>query len=222
VSVRWWVAVAVLLALVAIGVSTGRDPRPPAAVERADVWGESAAFAIRVVRGGRVRDVDLLSFRRVEGRVAYEGPQIGEGVENWKPSHVYSGVELRSIITETVGLQGAETVTVAALDGWRKTLPIGVLDGTGPCGTVALAVSIDGVTAGEWEDAPMLVFLPEDERFSNQDMVDVLGDDGAHRFGTELSTTGMMVKGALIVIIDHDGGRLPTTELLVPHDAAGS
>jgi len=173
---------------------------------------EEVRIPVRVVDEEHTFDLDLAVFPTVRGRVAYEGPSQGDGEENWKASHVYEGVELRAVMDQAADLDGVESVSAVALDGWHKTLSAAVLDGDTACGTAILALSVDGEASEGWEDAPMLVFLPEDERFSNQDMLDALGSDRAHYFGTLPSTTGLMVKGIRFLVLDYDGGSLPTLD----------
>jgi len=172
-------------------------------------WSADVRFPVRVIDDDRTFDVDLADYPAIGGRVAYEGPALAEGQENWKPAHDYRGVDLAAVLDRTVGLDAIETVTLVALDGWHKTLSREVLDGGTPAGTVILALSADGVSPVEWDDAPMLVLLPADERFSNQDMLDALGPNHAHYFGDGPSATGLQVKGVAFLVIDYGGGRLP-------------
>jgi len=178
--------------------------------ETPGTWDPELRASVRVIHGDLSIDVELTEQPVVEGRVAYEGPALVEGEENWKPSHTYLGVGLADLLDEAIGLDAVETVTAVALDGWHKTLPRSVLEGTTSAGTVVLALSVDGEPPLEWDDAPMLVFLPEDERFSVRDMLDALGPEYAHYFGDEPSTTGLMVKGVTFLVVNYDGGPLPT------------
>ena len=173
-------------------------------------WETAARFPVRIVDGDRAVAVELTDYAAVLGRVAYEGPMLTEGEENWKPVEEFRGVDLAAVVDDAVGLDEVETVTAVALDGWHKTVPRAVLDGTTEAGTVILALSIDGEDLGEWDDAPMLVFLPDDKRFSNQDMFDALGAPYAHYFGDTPSGMGLRVKGVTFLVIDYDGGALPT------------
>ena len=128
--------------------------------EESSGWKTEARFPVRIVDGERAVDVELTDYAAILGRVAYEGPMLNEGVENWKPVEEFRGVDLAVVVDEAVGLDEVETVTAVALDAWHKTVPRAVLDGTTEAGTVILALSIDGEDLGEWDDAPMLVFLP--------------------------------------------------------------
>ncbi len=205
---RGWIVVlglALAVAVVALVVL-----RRPGTEQALNAWDGDLQVSVRMIHGDRTVDVELPDYPATRGRVAYEGPKLTESEENWKAPHDYRGVDLGEIIDRSVGLDGIETVTLVALDGWHKTLSGSVLGGTTSAGTVILALSVDGEPAEEWDDAPMLVFLPADERFSNQDMLDAFGPDDAHYFGDTPSTTGMMVKGVVFLVIDYDGGPLPT------------
>ena len=182
----------------------------PRTGQASDAWDTDVHFAVRVIDGERAYDVELTEYPAISGRVAYEGPALAGGEDNWKAAHDYRGVDLGAVVDRTIGLGAVETVTLVALDGWHKTLPGSTLEGGTPCGKLILALSVDGEPAGEWDDAPLLVFLPEDERLSNQDMLDALGPDDAHYFGDRPSSTGLMVKGVAFLIVNYDGGPLPT------------
>ena len=179
--------------------------------EPADIvlWSDDPGVAVRVVEGDRSIDVELVGLPIVSGRVAYEGPRMSED-ENWKPLHAYAGVSLRSILNRAGVSEGFESVTIVAGDGWNKTIPADAIEGTTACGTPILALSIDATPPSEWDDAPVLVFLSEDERFSNQDMLESFGPERSHYFGDEPATTGMMVKGVLFLVVDFAGGDLPS------------
>lgn len=192
----------------AVALSVVLRTSPPEQVP--DSWSADLRFPVRVVDGEQTYDVELTDVPPVDGRVAYEGPAMAEGEANWKEPHDYRGVDLAAVIDRAVGLNAVETLTVVALDGWYKTLPVAVLTGRTPCGTVILALSVDSEPFEGWDDAPLLVFLPEDERFSNQDMLDALGPDDAHYFGDKPSSTGLLVKGVVFLVVNYDGGALPT------------
>jgi hypothetical protein len=203
---RWLGVLGVVLTAAALAIvlpGCGED-------EAASGWDPELRISVRVIHADRAVDVELTEQPVVEGRVAYEGPEMTEGAENWKASHDYRGVELAGVVEWAVGLEGVETVTLVALDGWHKTLPGAVLDGTTPAGAAILALSVDEEPPTEWDDSPLLVFLPEDERFSNDDMLDALGPEYVHYFGNTPSTTGLMVKGVAFLVINYDGGPLPT------------
>ena len=175
------------------------------------VFGTAAAqeAVVYFVRGGEGMPVDLAGYAPVEGSVAYQGPAMTAGDENWKDIHAYAGPALAEIVEDLGGLAEGETLAVVAADGWYKVLPRAVVYGESAAGAAVLATAIDGVGFADWDDAPALVFLPEDERFANDDMLAAFGPDLSHYFGESPSTTGMMVKGVLYLVVDYDGEPLP-------------
>jgi len=170
---------------------------------------------IYFVRDGGTVPVHLADYAEVSGTVAYQGPAMDDGGENWKDPHTYTGVPIRAIVEELGGLANEETLGVVAVDGWYKILPNSVVYGESAAGSAALATAVDGTA--EWVDAPMLVFLPEDERFSNDDMLGAFGPNLAHYFGDRPSTTGMMVNGVTYLVVNYGGEPLP---LPIPETAA--
>jgi len=207
---RHWGWIVVLALGVAAAVAVWVILREPETEESLEAWPDDVQFEVRLVHGDRTYDIELTDFPGVTGWVVYEGPAMVEGEENWKEPHEYRGVDLRAVVESVIGMEVVETLTPVALDGWHKTLPAAVLDGDTPCGTVLLALSVDGEPPQEWEDAPALVFLPADERFGNADMLDALGSEYAHYYGQQPSTTGMQVKGVVFLVVNYDGGALPT------------
>jgi len=172
-----------------------------------------AAFAAGVsfVRGDESLSVDLAAFSPVSGTVAYQGPVMRADDENWKAEHTYAGPSLREIVEAAGGLQEGETLGVVAADGWAKILPRAVVYGETAAGEAILATVIDG--AADSEDAPMLVFLPEDERFGNDDMLSAFGEELSHSFGETPSTTGLMVRNVAYLVVNYDG-----SPMVLPND----
>lgn len=207
---RRWGSIVVLAAVLVAAVAVWIALREPAQEDTAAQWPDEVQFAVRLIHGERVQDIELTEFPTVSGRVAYEGPMMVEGEENWKAAHEYRGVDLGAVVERAMALDGVDTLTLVALDGWHKTLPAAVLSGDTPCGTVLLALSADGAAPKEWEDAPALVFLTGDERFSNDDMLGALGSEYAHYFAEKPSTLGMRVKGVVFLVVNHEEGPLPT------------
>lgn len=152
-------------------------------------------------------EILLDGFSTLEGTVAYQGPAMGDG-ENWRSAREYAGVSLLSVLQTAGAMDDLLTVGVVAADGWYKILPREVLFGRTAAGVPVLALERDGATDGTWEDAPVLIFLPEDERFSNADMLEALGEEYSHYFGDQPSTTGMMVKGVLHLVPNYGGETL--------------
>ena len=165
-------------------------------------------------------DVDLAGFPLIEGVVAYEGPATDNGDANWKTSYSYRGVSIRSIMESVGGLNSSDPLGVVAADGWYKMLPGAVLAGDTAVGVPILALERDGESGDDWEDGPMLVFLPEDEALGNDDMLSALGPELAHYFGSAPSTTGLMVRGVAYLVPNYDGSTLPLQPELVTLDQA--
>lgn len=169
-----------------------------------------APWSVLVQDGDRVEVISLALYSyRDEGTVAYQGPVLKEGEENWKPAQTYGGVPLEAVLQEIGGLDDDETLGVIAADGWYKILPTAVVFGATPAGRPILALSHRGNALGQWEDAPMLVFLPEDGRFSNDDMLTAFSPELSHYYAGHPSTTGFMVKNVGYLIVNYDGGALP-------------
>jgi len=169
-----------------------------------------APWSVLVQDGDRVEVISLAVFSYWdEGTVAYQGPVLKKGEENWKPPQTYSGVPLEAVLQAIDGLDDDETLGVIAADGWYKILPAAVVFGATPAGKPILALSRRGDPPGQWEDAPMLVFLPEDGRFSNDDMLTAFSPDLSHYYAGHPSTTGFMVKNVGYLIVNYDGGALP-------------
>lgn len=171
--------------------------------------GVVSAMTVLVQNGDAVEEILLdIVGERISGSVAYQGPVTGED-ENWKTEYEYRGIPLSSLLGV---LNPEDTVAVIAGDGWHKILPAAVIAGETPAGTPILALSRDGASGDDWDSAPMLIFLPDDKRFSNDDMLASVGAERAHYFGDAPSTTGMMVKGVSYLIVNYDGGPLPQPE----------
>ena len=178
-------------------------------------WPDGFTAEVRVVAGDRTVPVELTDLSPVPGRVAYEGPRLSPGADAWKPAHEYWGVSVRSILDRADVDVEIDTVTFVALDGWHKTMPGRLLDGTTDAGTPILALSVYETPPAEWDDGPMLVLLPDDEAFGNDDMLASFGEAYAHYFGDSPSTTGLMVKGVVFLVVNHDGGPLPSLNDLI-------
>jgi len=168
---------------------------------------EATSWLVTVQNGDRVVQVGLpLTSISAGGTVAYEGPAMSDGAENWKAAKTYVGTALSVILSEVGGMATGDVLSVLAGDGYAKRLPYAAIYGETPAGTpiLGLEVGTDG------EDAPTLVFLAPDERFSNEDMLAALGPDYAHYYGDKPSTTGLLVKNVAYLIVNYDGANLPT------------
>ena len=167
----------------------------------------ATSWLVTVQNGDRVVQVSLpLTSISAGGTVAYEGPAMSDGAENWKAAKTYAGIALSAILSEVGGMATGDVLSVLAGDGYAKRLPYAAIYGDTPAGTpiLGLEVGTDG------EDAPILVFLASDERFSNDDMLAALGPDYAHYYGDKPSTTGLLVKNVAYLIVNYDGANLPT------------
>lgn len=186
------------------------------------VWAVTASEPLSVfvqTEAGFV-EVALDGFPLIEGTVAYEGPASNDGEANWKISHTYKGVSILSIMESVGGITASDTLGIVAVDGWYKMLPGNVLSSDTAAGVPILAIEMDGESGADWDDGPLLVFLPEDEAFGNEDMLDALGPELSHYYGEAPSTTGMMVKGVAYLVPNYDGSTLPLQPDLVTLDEA--
>jgi len=158
------------------------------------------------VRHGETQiEVNLSALPRSTWRVAYQGPAMSPGDENWKESHAYSGVRLADVLESIGPLSEGDTISAVAGDGWSKALPASVLSGDTAVGEIMLAVSREEEGTDSWGDAPTLVFAPPDEMISNRDMLSAFGPDLAHYHGDKPSTTGFLVKNVMYLIVNFDG-----------------
>ncbi len=164
-------------------------------------------FTVLVQKGTQVVELALDTVSPVTGTVAYQGPVFNADNENWKESHAYSGALIRDLLKVVGGMSEGDRLAVVATDGYYKEIPYEALYGATPVGDAILALTKDGESMTE--GAPILVFLPEDERFSNDDMLSSLGEDLSHYYSGRPSTTGMMVKDVAYLIVNYDGGALP-------------
>ena len=192
---KWAVFVPAFLALVGIGAAVV----------------EGAGESVLVQKGDVVIEAVLATYPQTAGTVAYQGPAVQAGEDNWKPAHRYTGVEIRELLISLGGMGPADVLTVAAADGYQKAIPYDVLYGETPVGPVILAVTRDGSEPGAWQDTPELVFLSHDERFSNDDMLQAFGEARAHFYAPDQpSTTGFLMKNVAYLIVNYAGGAFPT------------
>jgi len=202
-----WVLGAVVFGAVAAGVIVlvlRRGPSEP----------QMPPLPVFVNHGERQVEVDLLQLPRETWRVAYQGPALAPGDENWKISHIYSGVRLSDVLAAIDPLAEGDMISAVAGDGWAKALPTNVLSGETEAGEIMLALSREGGDTDPWDDAPMLVFAPPDGVFSNRDMLLSFGPDLAHYHAGKPSTMGFLVKSVLYLIVNYDGRfpGLPSSE----------
>lgn len=169
--------------------------------------------AVLVKSGETVVSLSLASLSTVQGTVAYQGPVFDAANPNWKDPRTYVGVLLSDLVARVGGVKTGDVVSVIASDGYRKDLPAAVLLGETPAGRPILAIGEIGADPATWANGAMLVFLAPDERFSNDDMLASFGPTLAHYYsGTTPSTTGFLVKNVAYLVVNYDGGVLPTAE----------
>ena len=164
-------------------------------------------LTVLVQKGTQVVELVLDTASPVTGTVAYQGPVFTADNENWKEAHTYSGALIRDLLSVVGRMSEGDRLAVVATDGYYKEIPYEALYGSTPAGDAILALTKDGESTAE--DAPILVFLPEDERFSNDDMLIAFGEDLSHYYSGRPSTTGLMVKDVAYLIVNYDGGALP-------------
>lgn len=169
-----------------------------------------------------IHELELDDTMLTQGTVAYEGPINDDGSRNWKSARTYGGIPVAAILDAYGTLDAEDTVAVVASDGWYKTLPFNVLQGDTDAGTAVLALSRDGESWEDWEDAPLLVLLPADETFGNDDMLSSFGPEFSHYFGDKPSTTGMMVKGVRHLVVNYDGRNLELAPEPTQSESAGA
>jgi hypothetical protein len=166
----------------------------------------ASIWSVIVQDGDRIVQIDLpLETISAGGTVAYEGPAMSDGTENWKSAKTYAGIPLAALLAEAGGMAPGDVVSVIAGDGYVKGIPYEAVYTETPAGTPILGLEV----GSDGEDAPTLVFLASDERFSNSDMLAALGPEYSHYYGDKPSTTGLLVKGVAYLIVNYDGAALP-------------
>lgn len=169
-------------------------------------------LTVLVQKGTQVVEPVLDTAPQITGTVAYQGPIFNADNENWKEAHTYSGALIKDLLSTVGGMDKGDLLAVVATDGYCKEIPYEVLYGTTPVGEAILALTKDGES--DLKEAPILVFLPEDELFSNADMLASFGKDLAHYHAGRPSTTGLLVKNVAYLIVNYDRGALPTRAMI--------
>lgn len=169
-------------------------------------------LTVLVQKGTQVVEPVLDTAPQITGTVAYQGPIFNADNENWKEAHTYSGALIKDLLSTVGGMDKGDLLAVVATDGYCKEIPYEVLYGTTPVGEAILALTKDGES--DLKEAPILVFLPEDELFSNADMLASFGKDLAHYHAGRASTTGLLVKNVAYLIVNYDRGALPTRTMI--------
>lgn len=165
-------------------------------------------ISVFVQKGNQVVEVGFANASQVTGTVAYQGPVFNTDNENWKDAHTYSGVLISDLLSAVGGMGEGDLLAVVATDGYYQQVPYDVIYDTTLAGEAILADSKDG--EGGFSGSPIFVLLPQDERFSNEDMLNSFGESLSHYYSGRASSTGLMVKDVAYLIVNYDGGALPT------------
>jgi len=173
---------------------------------------DTEGLTVLVQKGTQVVEVDLEAASLVTGTVAYQGPVFNADNENWKEAHAYSGALIQDLLSAVGGMDKGDLLTVYATDSYHAEISYEVLYGSTSAGEAILALAKDGES--DLKEAPMLVFLPEDKRFSNADMLASFGEDLSHYYAGRPSTTGLRVKNVAYLVVNYDGGALPTRTMI--------
>lgn len=110
---------------------------------------------------------ELKEMDAVTGTVSFQNR-----FDNWNEPAEYRGVALSSLVPD---MEPTDVLEVTAEDGfsqkfsYRQIFPSET--NRNIQGDIILAYSRDGVSVPDWEDGPMIAVLPEDERFSNTDLM---------------------------------------------------
>jgi hypothetical protein len=110
----------------------------------------------------------MLSMESVEAYGAYEN-----SYGNPRGNGTYKGVNVSNLIDLAGGMESTDRIVVNASDGYSITFPYEKVYPSPSIhdlqGDMILAYSYNGTTAPEWEQGLRIIFLPEDEYYSNAD-----------------------------------------------------
>jgi 3',5'-cyclic AMP phosphodiesterase CpdA len=111
---------------------------------------------------------DLLSMESTEGYSSYQN-----FFNNWRGHGIYRGVNVSDLVDLIGGIYEADNVTVHATDGYNQTYcwrnVLNQWSDPSIQGNMVLAYEFNGTMIPEWEEGPMIIFIPEDGEYSNQD-----------------------------------------------------
>lgn len=114
---------------------------------------------------------DLLSITPVEDYSSFQN-KFG----NWRGQGIYKGVRVSDLIELVDGISQDDNVTIYSTDGYNQTYCYNNIyntwSNTSIQGEMILVYSYNGTMMPEWENGPMIVFLPPDGAYSNQDCLD--------------------------------------------------
>ena len=110
----------------------------------------------------------MLSMESVEAYGAYEN-----SYGNPRGNGTYKGVNVSDLIDLAGGMESTDLIVVNASDGYSITFPYEKVYPSPSIhdlqGDMILAYSYNGTTAPGWEQGLRIIFLPEDEYYSNAD-----------------------------------------------------
>ncbi len=111
---------------------------------------------------------DLMSMSSVEGLSSYQN-----NLGNWRGYGSYRGVLVFNLLELVGGMSYNDTVMVSSEDGYNQTFCSNNVCNTWPDasvqGEMILAFSYNGTLMPDWQDGLMIVFLPPDGAYSNDD-----------------------------------------------------
>ncbi|MHA1912328.1 MAG: hypothetical protein ACTSYA_11610 [Candidatus Kariarchaeaceae archaeon] len=113
---------------------------------------------------------DLSHFPKAEGYSSYENQ-----FSNWRGYGYYIGVNIADLINEVGGMSEQGYITFEASDGYSINISYAniypnetIYSYQGSC---VLAYSYNSSFPPDWDEGYRLVFLPEDEGFSSNDLI---------------------------------------------------
>lgn len=123
---------------------------------------------------------DILSMTLVEDYSSFQN-KFG----NWRGQGIYKGVRVSDLLGLVDGISQDDNVTIYSTDGYNQTYcynnVYNAWSNTSLQGEMILAYSYNGTMMLEWENGPMIVFLPPDGAYSNQDCLDTsCPEQGCH------------------------------------------
>ncbi|NYT11209.1 MAG: hypothetical protein GKC03_01500 [Methanomassiliicoccales archaeon] len=111
---------------------------------------------------------DLLSMESIEAFSSYQN-----FFGNWRGHGIYRGVNVSDLVDLIGGISEGDNVTVYATDGYNQTYcwrnVMNEWSDPSIQGNMVLAYEFNGTRIPEWEEGPMIIFMPDDGEYSNQD-----------------------------------------------------
>jgi|GEM_PF-882298 len=113
---------------------------------------------------------DLLGMDALEGDSSYQN-----NFGNWRGHGHYKGVLIRDLVEMVYQMGPDDNITIYASDGYNQTYchrnVYNTWDDTSIQGDMILAYEFNGTRIPEWDEGPMVVFLPGDGTYSNDDLL---------------------------------------------------